>query len=379
MNNITLKLIKLALIFYFLITLTSCSNNANFNNTTPTKVAILMPLAGENQIIGKKYTDLIKLGLARKAKTKFKVTSYDISNRAKLKDAVAKILATKTDIIIGPIYSDETRFVASQIKNKDIIMLSLSNDPTIASDNIFIFGHAPIKQINQITDYLIANGHKNYLTLFPDTIHGHNISKIIQNKITTQDKIIKSQEFYQENLENLPKIVTKISNIVDELNEQDENLTRPVIFLNDNKANLQKIYQLAKDINLDKKAVIAGDNSLDIGFDPNFEIMHTGSMKIYNEKLTNKVLAFGIRRLSFMDGVAYDAGEIVAHYIDKKYVKENFINKVKGLKKFYGVSGKIYFIDSIANRDYDIIQRRNGNYINSLLIQDDSKADGLSL
>lgn len=369
MNNIKQKFTKFIISFCFLLVLTACessNNNTNskksLSNNTITEVALLLPLSGENELLAKQYAGMIKMGLGDGAKTKIKVTSYDCSDEIKLKESIKRILEQKIKIIIGPIYSKDTKVLSAAIKDKDVIALSLSNDPTLADNNMFIFGHAPMRQIEQITTYLINNEYKNYVILLPTGRHTQIVSKIIQNIIANKEATLSRMEFYNNTDEDIEKAVNIVSDTVSNLNEQDEILKRPVVIVGDDPENLKRIYQFAKNFNLDKKAVIAGDNRIDVIYDKQFEIIYTGSITLENGNLKQRAATLGINYFSFMHALAYDAGKIVASNIIGNYRQEDFLTKLKSSKKFSGVSGKLYFIDSIAQREYEIIKKQNGVY-----------------
>ena len=369
MNNIKQKFTKFIISFCFLLGLTACesSNNntnskKNLSNNTLTEVALLLPLSGENELLAKQYAGMIKMGLGDGAKTKIKVTSYDCSDEIKLKESIKRILEQKIKIIIGPIYSKDTKVLSAAIKDKDVIALSLSNDPTLADNNMFIFGHAPMRQIEQITTYLINNEYKNYVILLPTGRHTQIVSKIIQNIIANKEATLSRMEFYNNTDEDIEKAVNIVSDTVSNLNEQDEILKRPVVIVGDDPENLKRIYQFAKNFNLDKKAVIAGDNRIDVIDDKQFEIIYTGSITLENGNLKQRAATLGINYFSFMHALAYDAGKIVASNIIGNYRQEDFLTRLKSSKKFSGVSGKLYFIDSIAQREYEIIKKQNGVY-----------------
>lgn len=369
MNNIKQKFTNFIISFCFLLVLTSCessNNNTNskksLSNNTITEVALLLPLSGENELLAKQYAGMIKMGLGDGAKTKIKVTSYDCSDEIKLKESIKRILEQKIKIIIGPIYSKDTKVLSAAIKNKDVIALSLSNDPTLADNNMFIFGHAPMRQIEQITTYLINNEYKNYVILLPTGRHTQIVSKIIQNIIANKEATLSRMEFYNNTDEDIEKAVNIVSDTVSNLNEQDDILKRPVVIVGDDPENLKRIYQFAKNFNLDKKAVIAGDNRIDVIDDKQFEIIYTGSITLENGNLKQRAATLGINYFSFMHALAYDAGKIVASNIIGNYRQEDFLTRLKSSKKFSGVSGKLYFIDSIAQREYEIIKKQNGVY-----------------
>ncbi len=369
MNNIKQKFTKFIISFCFLLVLTACessNNNTNskksLSNNTITEVALLLPLSGENELLAKQYAGMIKMGLGDGAKTKIKVTSYDCSDEIKLKESIKRILEQKIKIIIGPIYSKDTKVLSAAIKDKDVIALSLSNDPTLADNNMFIFGHAPMRQIEQITTYLINNEYKNYVILLPTGRHTQIVSKIIQNIMANKEATLSRMEFYNNTDEDIEKAVNIVSDTVSNLNEQDEILKRPVVIVGDDPENLKRIYQFAKNFNLDKKAVIAGDNRIDVIDDKQFEIIYTGSITLENGNLKQRAATLGINYFSFMHALAYDAGKIVASNIIGNYRQEDFLTRLKSSKKFSGVSGKLYFIDSIAQREYEIIKKQNGVY-----------------
>ena len=60
--------------------------------------------------------------------------------------------------------------------------------------------------------------------------------------------------------------------------------------------------------------------------------------------------------------LAYDLGKLTADYIGEKFNQEDFLAKMNSPKIFDGESGRIRFVDSIADRSYDIIRKENGIY-----------------
>lgn len=369
MNNIKQKFTKLIISFYCLFALNACESGHNVNSSKKnmsnnvTEIALLLPLSGENELLGKQYAGLIKMGLGDGAKTKIKVTSYDSSDEAKLKDSIKRILEQKTKIIIGPIYSKDTKILSAQIKGQDVIAMSLSNDPTLADNNIFVFGHAPMRQMEQITTYLINNEYKNYIILLPAGRYSQTVSKIIQNIIANKDAALSRMEFYNNSDEDIEKAINIVADTADNLNEYDENLKRPVVIVGDDPENLKRIYKIAKNFNLDKKAIIAGDNRIDVDQDQQFDIIYTGAIALDNGDLKQRAATLGVNHFSFMHTLAYDAGKIIASSIVNGYNKEEFLSRLQSSEKFSGLSGKIYFVDSIAQREYEIIRKQNGAYV----------------
>lgn len=368
MNNIKQKTSKFIISFVCLFFIASCDQVKNFSDFKNTlgknvvDIAILLPMTGPEAELSKEYAKMIKIGLSDGVKTKIRVTTYDSTNQAKLTAALDKILDTGTDIIIGPIYSEATKTVAQKVKGKSTIALSLSNNPALAEKNVFIYGHAPMKQLEQITNYFLDHNYQNYITLLPAGRYSTTVSKILNDMIESRDATLSRIEFYGSTPEDMEKSVKLVSDTVDNLNENDLNLKQPVIIVADDPATLNMLYKKAGKIHLDKKAIIVGDSRLDIDFSPPVDVTFTGSLNITNTNLVMRAMKSGIKHISFMHAISYDAGKMIGSYIGNGYNRTNFINKMTANEPFVGISGSIHFTDSIAQRKYDIISKENGKY-----------------
>ena len=217
--------------------------------------------------------------------------------------------------------------------------------------------------MEQITTYLINNEYKNYIILLPAGRYSQTVSKIIQNIIANKDAALSRMEFYNNSDEDIEKAINIVADTADNLNEYDENLKRPVVIVGDDPENLKRIYKIAKNFNLDKKAIIAGDNRIDVDQDQQFDIIYTGAIALDNGNLKQRAATLGVNHFSFMHTLAYDAGKIIASSIVNGYNKEEFLSRLQSSEKFSGLSGKIYFVDSIAQREYEIIRKQNGAYV----------------
>ena len=368
MHNIKQKIVKFIISFVCLFFITSCDQVKNFSDfknilgKNVVDIAILLPMTGPEAELSKEYAKMIKIGLSDGVKTKIRVTTYDSTNQAKLNASLDKILDSGTDIIIGPIYSEATKTVAQKVKDKSTIVLSLSNNPVLADKNVYIYGHAPMKQLEQITNYFLDHNYQNYIALLPAGRYSTTVSKILNDIITNREGTLARVEFYGSAPEDMAKSINLLSDTVDNLNENDLNLKQPVILVADDPATLEVLYRRAKYLHLDKRAIIAGDSRIDTDFTPPIDVTFTGSLNITNTNLVMRAMKSGIKHVSFMHAISYDAGKMVGDYIGNGYNRTKFITQMNATEPFVGISGSIHFIDSIAQRKYDIIKKEDGKY-----------------
>ena len=368
MSNIKQKFLKFIISFACIVLISACSQTdksserTNIADQKGIDVAIVLPLSGPEAALGKEYAQMIKLGLSDGAKTKIRVTTYDSSNPETLSKSLDKILEDGVDIIIGPVYSEETKAVAEKVKGKGTIVISLSNNPVLADKQTYVFGHAPMRQLEQITNYFLEKKHQNYITLLPAGRYSNTISKILKDMITSKGAALARLEFYGTTPEDLEKSLRLVSDTVDTLNENDYELTRPVILLADDQSALETLLKHARKFSLDKKAILAGDSRIDLNFSEPITTTFTGSLNIVNFDLPARSTQLGIKHISFIHTLAYDAGRLVGNSIGSNYSKTKFVEQLNSAEPFRGASGAIGFVDSIAQRKYDIIKKENGQY-----------------
>ena len=359
--------LRIILSFFCLIYLSSCQTPKEYPISSPKKeqkeieLAILMPIHGPDSIVGKQYKDLIKMGLNDGIKSYIHVTSYDGSDEKNVLSAMDKIVARKTKIILGPLYSNFTSLIAEKAKANDIIIITMSNNPALAEDKLFVFGHAPLKQLIHIVNYYASNDHKNFMALLPKGKHSRNISQVMQNILIQKNASLSHTEFYNDNPESIAKAVRNISDNTDIINECNDT-TKPVIYLSDDPKNLNLLADSIRKYNLDKKAILIGDNRIDIDYPENIDISFTSSLNLLNSNIPGRAKDLGINHMGFIHLLAYDLGRMTANYIGNEFVSERFLNRINSRQPYVGLSGNTHFIDGVAQRWYDIIRKENGVY-----------------
>lgn len=366
MSSIKQNFLKIILSFLCLMYLSACQSKQEEKMVSTPKVkkeieiAILMPMTGTDSNAGKQYKDLIKMGLSDAIKSYIHVTSYDGSDEKNILAAMDKIVARDTRIILGPLYSNFTSLIAEKARANDIIIITMSNNPALAKEKLFVFGHAPLKQLIRITNYF-GNNYKDFMTLLPEGSYSKTVNQIVQNILIQKNATLVHSELYAENPESMARSVNIISDSVDIINERSD-AAKPVIYLSDDYKNLNLIANSITKNSLDKKAILIGDNRLDIDYPENINIIFTGSLNILNSNVPERAKELGINHMNFMHLLAYDLGKITANYIGEDFETNSFLSRMRSRQPFIGLSGNIHFIDSIAQRQYDIIKKEDGVY-----------------
>lgn len=350
-----------------LILVTSCAStevkqvSPHIREISYTEVAILLPLTGSEAEKSKEYISMIRMGLKDGAKAKIRLGIYDSATPELLNKSLEVIFARGTDIIIGPIYSAPTKIVAEQILGKGIIAFSLSNNPTLASQQIYVFGHAPLKQLQSLINYSLKEDYDNYITLMPQGDWSHKTNQIIAELIKTRGKKLLATEFY--NLADQESTMTKVNELLGLIdNLSQSSLRKPVIILSDEKDALDKLLPILAAHAIDKKAILMSDNRIDISPQNKIDIIYPGSIAIAQNNFLNLVRVSGIDQISFMHLLSYDIGRIVGENIGAFYNRKEFVDRLDSSNIFKAISGDTHFFEHIAQRNYEIIKKEGNIY-----------------
>lgn len=363
MNTIKHKISKFILSFFCIFSLASCES-LDFRqkqDTQHVKIAILLPITGPNALKANEYEKAIKMGLSS-AKAHMNITTYNSSNHDSLEKSLNEITQNGTDVIIGPIYTEPTQIVAEHIKKTNIIAISLSNNPILASKQLYVFGHAPMRQLKQITQHYANLNSSNFITLLPAGAYAQRTNKIIDGILHKENRQLVKSEFYDNSEVSIDEAVKKISNKVDEINENAENMTKPTIIIADDSTNLAHLLLQIKKMHLDKKANIISDNRIGVTLDREMKLTYTGSTNLFESDFITQCRAKDIKDLSFMHLLAYDAGKIVADAIGEKFNAGNLMTKLNSSQSFKAIAGNVSFVDNIAQRNYQIITKSKGKF-----------------
>jgi len=176
-------------------------------------IAIILPLSGANQHIGKSMLDSGYMALFEAKSTKSILVIDSATDKNTFRKNIEDIIAKGIKTIIGPVFAEDTKIVASMIKGKDISLISFSNDSSLAEKNIYLMGFLPENYV--MAANIEAKNHdiKDMYFLLPSGKYGEKIIDIANRLKTNKYGVsIAGSEFYQDKLtEQIEKITHEVS------------------------------------------------------------------------------------------------------------------------------------------------------------------------
>lgn len=166
------------------------------NDLTEThRMAVLLPLSGNAGNVGKTIRTAIETGILQNAPKNLSVSFFDTAT-----DTIASIneaLATNPEIIIGPLFANDTRILREN-KPEALPVLSFTSDATALGQGVMTMALMPTNSVEVIVKEMVSDGIKNVLILAPDTESGKLMAGAARSAATYYDLPVSGVFFYKE-------------------------------------------------------------------------------------------------------------------------------------------------------------------------------------
>ena len=234
-------------------------NALSFAEEDKIKIGLLVPLSGENALIGKQIVKATRLALKDINSDKLEIIPKDTkSDPNKTLRSAIELDKLGINLVIGPVFYKNLSYL-NEVKN--LTFLSFTNKTLDLPKNVISTGINSTSQLNTIKKFVELNEIEKTVFLIPNSNYNLEIKQGIKNsKVKTQKKY-----FYDIEPTKLTKQVEKITNyeirkqnLVDEItrleNSDDINKERKI-------KNLKKRYTIGN-VNFDSVIIADFDESL---------------------------------------------------------------------------------------------------------------------
>ncbi len=183
-----------------------------------TKVALFLPFSGKNKELGWHLYNSAILSLF----------DNDLNNNIELvlidsKDtpqeaakSFKEIVKQNIKIVIGPVFSQSVEAIENDVKNNNIVAISLSNNPKLVgktSDKggVFLAGLMPEAQVEKLVSYAISQNKKSFSIIAPNNQYGLIMTDLIKKFAKAKDGTFITSEFYNSNSKDFSDIAKRVT------------------------------------------------------------------------------------------------------------------------------------------------------------------------
>lgn len=168
------------------------------------KVALLVPMTGKHAELGRAMQEAATLALydkyaglsAQQAAIQVAILPKDTGDSPEMAAIAAKsAIAEGAELIVGPIFSDAVPAVAAEAAEKDIQVITFSNNVAVAKPGVYVFGFTPEAQVERVIGYAISQQWQ-VAALTPNNPYGQKVLEIAKRRATSEEQTIAPVSLY---------------------------------------------------------------------------------------------------------------------------------------------------------------------------------------
>lgn len=158
------------------------------------RVALLVPLSGENGAVGQSIANAATMALLDTNASNLRITTYDTATGAS--SAAARAISDGNKLILGPLLSDDVQPVLARARAAHVPLISFSNDRSVAGRDVFVMGVMPEQSIDRTVDYAIAHGSKRFAAIVPHGDYGAHSQAELAARVKAKGGVLVATETY---------------------------------------------------------------------------------------------------------------------------------------------------------------------------------------
>jgi len=173
------------------------------------RVALLVPLTGENSGVGQSIANASTMALLDTNAQNLRVTTYDTSTGAA--QAAKRALADGNKLILGPLLSHNIPAVSAEAQRARVPLISFSNDEKAARDGVYIMGNLPSQSVMRTVKYARSRGISTFAGLVPRGEYGNRASDALLAAARASGSTVVAMETYDRSNASIDSAARKLA------------------------------------------------------------------------------------------------------------------------------------------------------------------------
>ena len=160
----------------------------SIDTSKPVPVALLLPRGSSQSgdaIIAQSLENAARMAMGDLQGVQIDLRVYDTAGNAATAANVAnQAVDDGAKIILGPVYAESANAVGLAVRNRNVNVLSFSNNQTIAGGNVFILGATYANTANRLASYAARQGKRNVVIVSGNDLSGQTGSAAIRTALS---------------------------------------------------------------------------------------------------------------------------------------------------------------------------------------------------
>lgn len=178
---------------------------------TEAKVAVLLPLSGNNAMLGQSMLQAAQLALFDLGNNDLQLMPHDTKGtESGAQDATRNAIRDGAQIIVGPLFADAVRGAQQITSRTNTKIIAFSTDWSLADRSTFVMGFMPFSQVDRIADYASEKNLNRFAIIAPRDKYGDVVSTRFENRAGQNGGTIVHNISYTPNDPAITSLVSSI-------------------------------------------------------------------------------------------------------------------------------------------------------------------------
>ncbi|WP_343346536.1 penicillin-binding protein activator [Sphingomicrobium sp. XHP0239] len=178
-------------------------------------VAVLVPLSGDNEAIGRSIANAATMALLDTGEESVRITLYDTAGTGGAAQAANEALAEGNRLFLGPLLGENVGIVAPIADRADVPVIAFSNDESVAGENVYIMGFTPSQSIERVVDYADSQGADVFAALAPNGLYGQRTTQAFLRAVEREGGRVARVETYDRSRSSVEAAARRVAGVSD--------------------------------------------------------------------------------------------------------------------------------------------------------------------
>jgi ABC-type branched-subunit amino acid transport system substrate-binding protein len=161
------------------------------------KVALLLPLSGENAALGESLLQAAQLAIFEAPDANVALLVRDTGESPfGAAQAAQQAIREGAELILGPVFGSSVTAVAPVAKASGVSVVSFSTDRSVAQPGAFVMGILPGVQVQRVVAYASRQGLQRVAALLPQSPYGQSVREALQTAAHSSGAQVVRVDFY---------------------------------------------------------------------------------------------------------------------------------------------------------------------------------------